>query len=436
MFKVFGNILKIPDLRKRFFFTMVMLVLFRVGVQLPVPGVNIAVLLSSKTGGANPLMDLLDLFSGGGLSRASIFSLGVMPYITSMIVMQLLTAMVPSLNKMQKEGPEGRKKFRQYGRYGTIAVTILQGMIYGRHLIQQSAADPNPFLTMAPAIFIFVFILSVTAGSLILMWMGEQVTERGIGNGISLLIMAGIIARMPTAVYSIFKSQMDPINLLVVMVFFFGVIALVVFEEMGLRRIPVQYAKRFVGSGAYSGQASYIPFKVNPTGVIPIIFASSLLIIPAQLYQWFPKVKVFQTISNAMLPGHAWYSVIYFLLIIFFAYFYMEIELNPHDIAENLRRQSGFIPGIRPGEKTEEHISYVLNRITLPGAIFLGAIALVPSMIINLMGIPSSLGYLMGGTSLLIMVGVALETLRQLESHLMMHHMDGFLSKNKHVSIK
>ncbi len=437
MLKAFLNIFKVPDIRKKFLFTIGILVVFRIGVQIPVPGIDLIRLLEQthrSSGGT--LTDFLNLFTGGARENASIFSLGVMPYITASIVMQLLKSVVPAVDRMLKEGPEGRKKYHNYMRYGTVLVTVVQGIIYARGLVEDNAN--GGFLTIDPAWFIVLFTLAVTAGTLILMWMGEQITERGIGNGVSLIIMAGIIARLPHAIFQLFagieKGAMDPMNLVIILGLFVVVIGLVVFEERGLRKIPIQYANRMAAGGARGQQVAFLPFKVNPTGVIPIIFASSLLVVPATLDQWFGgKVEVFKIISNYMNPGQLWYSITYFALIIFFAYFYTEIEYNPHDIAENLRKQGGFVPGVRPGPKTEEFLSFTLSRITLPGSLFLGLIALMPNFVIRGLNVSSSLGYLMGGTSLLIMVGVALETLKQLESHLMMHHMDGFVTK---VSVK
>lgn len=426
MFKVIKSIFSIKELRDRFFFTIWMLILFRVGVQIPVPGVNLLRLLEMTRGASGGgFADFLNLFTGGARENASIFSLGVMPYITAMIILQLLKSVVPSLDQMLKEGPEGRRKFQQYGRYGTVLVTIIQGIIFARGLVESNKT--YGFLTIGEIPFILIFTLSVTAGTLILMWMGEQITERGIGNGISLIIMVGIIARLPHSLFRLFigveKGATDPLNLLIVLLLFFVIIGFVVFEELGMRKIPIQHTGRGGGS-----QFSFLPFKVNPTGVIPIIFASSLLIFPAQLNSWFGgKIAFLKVFSEQMLPGRLWYSLAYFVLILFFAYFYTEVEVNPHDIAENLRRGGAFIPGVRPGQKTEEYLAYILNRITLPGAIFLGIIALIPNIVINILNVPSSLGYLMGGTSLLIMVGVALETLKQIESLFIMYHMEGFL---------
>lgn len=432
MFKAFINVFKVPELRKRLFFTLGILLVYRIGVQIPVPGVDWVQVLK-MTEGSGGAVDFFSLFTGGAKENISVFSLGVMPYITSSIIMQLLSAVIPSIKAMLREGPEGRKKFQQYSRYGTVLVTIIQGIIYGGGIVSQSQNGGN-LLLIDNTQFIIVFTLAVTAGTLILMWMGEQITERGLGNGVSMIIMAGIIARLPQAIYTIFagSSGDDPMKMFIVLIMFFVVIGLVVFEEQGLRKIPVQYANRMAGGAGRTGQISFLPFKVNPTGVIPIIFASSLLIFPAQIAAWFQRqVGFLNVIADNMQPGQLWYSIVYFALILFFAYFYMEIELNPHDIAENLRKQGGFIPGVRPGQQTEETIGFILSRITLPGAIFLGIIALMPNIVIQLFNAPSSLAYLMGGTSLLIMVGVALDFLKQTESHLLMHRFDGFLTKAK-----
>jgi preprotein translocase subunit SecY len=434
MLNALVNLFKVPELRKKLLFTLGILVVYRLGVQITVPGVNIIKLMESTRGNAGQggIADFLNLFTGGAREQASVFSLGVMPYITSMIIMQLLKAVVPAVDRMLKEGPEGRKKYQQYGRLGTVLVTIIQGVIFAGGLIQQNVR--GSFLMIDNFSFTIIFTLAVTAGTLILMWFGEQITERGIGNGVSLIIMAGIIARLPYGMYQAFTGvnvgSTDPMSLLIVFALFAVVIGLVVFEEQGLRKIPIQYANRAAAGGSYGGHVSYLPFKVNPTGVIPIIFAQSLLMIPMQFEGWFgSKVKFMQAIGEQMHPDKLAYNVVYFLLILFFAYFYMEIELNPHDIAENLRKQGGFIPGVRPGQKTEDFIQFTLRRITLPGAIFLGTIALIPGIVALIFNVPSTLRYLMGGTSLLIMVGVSLDTLKQIESHLMMYHFDGFITR-------
>ncbi|QJR22374.1 Protein translocase subunit SecY [Brevinematales bacterium NS] len=432
MIRAFLNIFKVEDLRKRFLFLIGMLVVYRIGAHIPVPGVDVAELMRNRgffDEGA--FGNLMNLFSGGARENISIFSLGIMPYITSMIIMQLLKAIFPSLDKEFREGPEGRRKFLQYSRYGTVVVTLIQGFLYARSLV--ASAPQFVLSSFSPVGFIIVFSLSVTAGTLVLLWMGEQITERGIGNGVSILIMAGIIARLPQAliqlVLQVRNNTMDPMNLIIVLGLFFLVIALVVFEEQALRHIPIQHTRR---AGGGQGIASSMPFKINPTGVIPIIFGSSLMMFITPIFSWLRQwwdVPVTRSLEILAQPGNTLYNVIFFLFILFFAYFYLEIELNPHDIAEDLRRRGDFIPGVRPGQKTEEYIAGILYRLTLPGAIFIGVIALLPNWVLRWINIPGQLAYLMGGTSLLIMVNVALETLKQIESQLMMHRLDGFIEK-------
>jgi len=431
MIKAFLNIFKVEDLRKRFLFLVGMLVVYRIGAHIPVPGVDLAELLRNRgffDEGA--FGNLMNLFSGGARENISIFSLGIMPYITAMIIMQLLKAIFPSLDREFKEGPEGRKKFLQYSRYGTVIVTLIQGFLYARSLV--SSAPQFILSSFSPVAFIVVFSLTVTAGTLVLLWMGEQITERGIGNGVSILIMAGIIARLPQVliqlVLQVQKGTMDPMNLIVVLGIFFLVIVLVVFEEQALRHVPIQHTRR---AGA-QGIASSLPFKINPTGVIPIIFGSSLMMFFTPIFSFLRRVwdvPVMRSLETLAQHGHALYNVVYFLFIVFFAYFYLEVELNPHDIAEDLRRRGDFIPGVRPGSQTESYIAGVLYRLTLPGAIFIGVIALLPTFVLRYINIPAQLAYLMGGTSLLIMVNVALETLKQIESQLLMHRLDGFIEK-------
>jgi len=432
MIKAFVNIFKVEDLRKRFLFLVGMLVVYRIGAHIPVPGVDMVELMRNRgffDQGA--FGNLMNLFSGGARENISVFSLGIMPYITSMIIMQLLKAVFPSLDREFREGPEGRRKFLQYSRYGTVLVTLVQGFLYARSLV--NSAPQFVLSSFSPVAFIITFSVTVTAGTLVLLWMGEQITERGIGNGVSILIMAGIIARLPSAliqlVMQVRSGSMDPMNLIVVLGIFFLVIALVVFEEQALRHIPVQHTRR---AGGGEGISSSIQFKINPTGVIPIIFGSSLMMFITPVFSWLRRVwdiPVSRALETLAQPGNTLYNVIFFLFIVFFAYFYLEVELNPHDIAEDLRRKGDFIPGVRPGPRTEEYIAGVLYRLTLPGAIFIGLIALLPNWVLNWVNIPGQLAYLMGGTSLLIMVNVALETLKQIEAQLAMHHQEGFIEK-------
>lgn len=423
------NLFQIPELRKRLFFTLAIMIVVRVGAQIPVPGVHLNNLLAAIGSESNNFIAFVNLLSGGALERASIFALGVMPYITASIVMQLLTVIVPSFEKAVKEGAEGRRKLHQYARIGTLAIAGIQGMIYGNYLVQFNDQTSLPFILLPSTHFVILFTLSVTTGTYVLMWMGEQITERGLGNGISMIILSGIVARFPQAFYTLITKPQDPIMTLLLVVMFLGIIMAVVFEEMALRRIPVQYSR-----GGAMGGPSYLPFKVNPTNVIPIIFASAVLVFPVQLSQWFgTKAPWLAQVSNALQPGELWYSIIYFILIMFFAFFYIEIELNPHDISENLRRQNAFIPGVRPGSETEAFISKTLYNLTLPGAAFMGIIALLPTFVVNRLRVPSDIAYLMGGTSLIILVGVSINTLRQIESFLHMNHKEGFLSPKKRI---
>lgn len=421
------NMFRIPELRKRFFFTLMIMVVVRVGVQIPVPGVQLQNLLAAVGTDTNNFIAFVNLLSGGALERASIFALGVMPYITASIIMQLLTVIVPSIEKMAKEGPEGRRKIHQYSRIGTIFVAGIQGVIFANYLSSFNNYTTNSFILLDPKQFTLLFTVSVITGTLVLMWLGEQITEKGLGNGVSMMILSGIVAQFPSALNTMFNRPSDPIMTLLIGVMFLGFIMAVIFEEMALRRVPVQYTN----PGSMS-HATYLPFKVNPTNVIPVIFASAVLAFPVQLAQWFgSKAPWLQQISTSLQPGQLWYSVIYFALILFFAFFYIEIELNPHDIAENLRRQNAFIPGVRPGSETEKYISDTLYHLTLPGASFLGVIALLPTFVVNRLGVPGNIAYLLGGTSLIILVGVSLNTLRQIESFLTMNHKEGFLSPKK-----
>lgn len=424
---IFIDLFCIPELRKRLFFTLVVLIIVRIGTQIPVPGVHLNNLLLAMGGETNGFIAFVNLLSGGGLERASIFALGVMPYITASIVMQLLVVILPSLEKIVKEGAEGRHKMHQYARIGTLAIASIQGLIYGTYLSSFNNQLYIPFIFMNSKVFVFLFSISVAAGTYVLMWLGEQVSEKGLGNGISMIILSGIVARFPKAVLSLFSRISDPIITLLIALMFLGVVMAIIFEELALRRIPIQYSR----AGSME-DTTYLPFKVNPTNVIPIIFASAVLVFPMQLDQWFgAKLSWLATVSQLFYPGTFWYSIAYFCLILFFAFFYVGIELNPHDIAENLRRQNAFIPGVRPGPQTEEFISKTLYHLTLPGAAFLGIIALLPTFVVNRLKVPSDIAYLMGGTSLIILVGTALNTLRQIESLLNMNHRPGFLAPRK-----
>jgi preprotein translocase subunit SecY len=417
------NIFKIPELRKRLLFSLGMLAVYRLGIYVTTPGVDRFVMKRVVSSGN--LLGLLNFFSGGAFEQLSIFALGIMPYVSASIILQLLTVVVPALEKMNKEGEIGRRKITQYTRYGTIVLSALQG--YGIATYLESLRDAGGLTVVAEPGWGFrlLTMLSLAAGTAFIMWMGEQITERGIGNGISLVIFAGIVARAPAAAYNTWLtarspgSSVEPIAMLILGALMVVVIALIVFVERGQRRIPVQYAKRVVGRKLYGGQSTHLPLKVNTSGVIPPIFASSMLLIPATLAGWFPFLD---RINNAVRPGTWIYNVLYVVMIVFFAYFYTAVTFNPVDVADNLKKYGGYIPGIRPGKKTADYIDHVLSRITFGGAIYLSAICVLPTIITNEFNVQ----FYFGGTSLLIVVGVALDTVQQIEGHLITRHYEGF----------
>ncbi len=445
MLSAFTNIFKIPELRKRIFFTLGLLVIYRVGCYIPTPGINSQVLndiftqLTKVRGGT--IFGLMDIFSGGAISKCTIFALGIMPYISASIIMQLLTAVVPFLEKLSKEGEMGRKKINQYTRYATVVLSLFQGYMISIGLQNPQSIFGNLAAgkEIAPDGFGFrlLAMLTLTSGTIFIMWLGEQITERGIGNGISLIITTSIISRAPTAAidaWNVFspldpEKQTQPLGLLIVMaILFIAVVAAVIMVTQGQRQIPVQYAKRIVGRKIYGGQRTYIPLRVNQAGVIPIIFASALLMFPATLAGFIPRLSV---IRDYLSPGAPLYMLLYVLCIIFFCYFYTAITFNPVDVADNMRKYGGFIPGIRPGKNTAEYLDRVMTRITISGAIFLSAIAILPTLISGRLNLNFTITQFMGGTSLLILVGVMLDTMRQVESHLLMRHYDGFMKKGK-----
>ena len=421
------EIFRMKDIKKKVLFTLGILAVTRVGAALPIPGINPGAVLSYFEQNSNSFTDYLNFFSGGAFANFSIFMLGVMPYISTQIIMQLLMLVIPSLKKLAQD-PQGSRKIQQYTRYGTIVVCILQSLaasVYARSI-------PGAIM-MGHGAFMVVSIISVTAGSMLMVWLGERITANGVGNGISLLIFAGIVARIPSAVYTmvteISAGRMNPVGLIVVIIMFFFVVALVVYEEKGQRKIPVQYSRRVVGRRMYGSQSSYIPFKINPSGVIPVIFASTLLSLPLQL-GYSSNIGWLRAIADFLNPQGAPYLIIYTLLIIAFAFFYTQVTLNPIEMAKNIRDNGGSIPGVR-NEKLEEYLTKVLNRIILPGAIFLAFIALIPTLIQMFFSFPSNVAMLFGGTSLIILVGVDLETMRQLDGLMKMHHHDGFVDARK-----
>jgi preprotein translocase subunit SecY len=419
-----GNIAKIPELKRRVIFTLLMLFVYRLGVHIPVPGLNTAKLKEFLAGLQQTLFGVIDMFTGGALENFSVFSLGIMPYISASIILQLLTVVVPHLERLSKEGEAGRKKITQYTRYGTVVLSLIQGAGISIGLAK------SDMVYISPVPFVILSMITLTAGTAFIMWLGEQITERGIGNGISLIIFAGIVARMPSALGSTIQlvqtGDMGFLVLLLLLAVMVGVIGIIVFVERGQRRIPVQYAKRVVGRRVYGGQSTHLPLKVNTAGVIPPIFASSLIIFPATIAQ-FLNVPILTSITNWLQPATGVYEVIYVALIIFFCYFYTAVTFNPVDVAENMKKYGGYIPGIRPGKKTSQYIDKVLTRITFGGAIYVSVVCVLPSILISRFNAP----FYFGGTSLLIVVGVALDTLTQIESHMIQRHYEGFIRSGR-----
>ena len=443
MFKSLTNIFRVQELRDRILYTVMAILVYRIGSHIPTPGIDPTALLEflSSAQGGGGLLTIMDLFSGGALFRFSILALGIMPYISASIIMQLLGVVIPALERMQKEGESGRKKINQYVRYLALVLCIIQSAAMASWI---QSINEGAMIYMNPGLgFVLIVVATATAGTMFLMWLGDQITERGLGNGISVIIFAGIVARIPAGVYDMIqKKDSEYLNSLVIVLFFIIfaiVIFCVVYEESGQRRIPVQYAKRVVGRKVVGAQSTHIPFKINPSGVIPIIFASALMAIPAQIasltrgiqWRWLDALLRFFSYGS-------WaYIILYCLLVIMFAYVYTSVQFNPDDIAENLKKQGGFIPGYRPGTQTAEYLKTVLGRITIGGSIFLAAIAVFPDLMSKIpifapfKGSNNSLVYLMGGTSVMISVSVAVELLKQIESYLQMHNYDGILKKSK-----
>ncbi len=431
MLDSFKNIFKIHELRQRVLFTLGIFIVYRIGGHIPTPGVDAQALGEFFQQASGSLFGMYDLFVGGAFSKATIFSLGIMPYISASIIFQLLGAVIPFLQRLQKEGEEGRRKITQYTRYGTVVIAMLQS--FGTAVFLESiTTSTGKAVVPIPGIgFKFLTIITFTCGTIFIMWLGEKITERGIGNGISLIIFIGIIARFPTSVIDevrlIFAGQRSIITELIIIAMMLLVIASIILVTRAQRKVPVQYAKRVVGRKMYGGMSTHIPLSVNTAGVIPIIFAQSIMFAPSTLTSFFPNSEAMQTVASWFNPGAFLYSIVYGLLIVFFAYFYTAIVFNPIDLADNMKKQGGFIPGIRPGQKTAEYIDYILTRITLPGAIFFALIAILPYILIA----QANVTFYFGGTGLLIIVGVALDTLQQIESHLLMRHYDGFMKKGK-----
>lgn len=434
MLETFQNIFRIPELRKKIYFTLGVIFVYRLGGHIPTPGIDPRVLAEFFAQSQNSLFGLYDMFVGGAFKRVTVFALGIMPYISASIIIQLLGSVFPYFHKLQREGGEGRKKITQYTRYGTVALAFFQAIAISFFL--QSITSPS---TGMPAVhpglmgikFTILTAISLTTGTMLIMWLGEQITNRGLGNGISLIIFIGIVARLPGAVIAeyqqIVAGTRHPFMELVVVAIIIGMTAFIVMMTQAMRRIPIQTPKKVVGTKMYAGQNTVLPLRLNMAGVIPIIFASSIMTLPGMLINWIPGFQMVDDVSRIFAPGGIVYSLLYSLLIIFFTYFYTAIIFNPLDIADNLKRSGGFIPGIRPGKKTAEFLDNVLTRITLPGSVFLAFIAVAPFMMMGGMKI----NFYFGGTSVLIVVGVALDTLQQLESHLQMRNYEGFMKKGR-----
>lgn len=428
---VVANMFKIKDLRSRIFFTIIVLAVFRLGSVLTIPGIDPSALTAYfRQGQGNAFADHMDFFVGGAFSNFSVFMLGVMPYISTQILMQLAMIIFPRLKKIAEEDG-GRKKIQVWTRIVTVFVALLQSSAVGTW----ARAIPGAVVISSPVLHLFITMVTVTTGTMITVWMGEQITARGIGNGISMLIFAGIVARLPQAVWELIKlvsnNELNLVFVIIAFAMFVGIIALVVYEQQGQRKIPVHYAKRVIGRKMYGGQNTYIPFKINPSGVIPIIFASSFLTFPLMLSQmWGSNVSWLAAVARFLRSDGWGYNIMYVVLIIFFAYFYTQVALNPTEIAKQIRENGGSIPGIRT-DKTEEYLQKILNRLILPGSLYLAAIAVLPTIIQWAFSFPRNISMLMGGTSLLILVGVDLDTMSQVEALLKMHHHDGLLKKGK-----
>jgi len=459
MLDKFLNIFRIPDLRKRVLFTLGLLAVYRLGAHIPTPGINADLLQQYFQQNSGSALGLVDLFSGGNLRKLTIFALGIMPYITASIIFQLLTVIYEPLAKLQKEGEIGRRKITQWTRYLTVLLAIVQSFFIG--LTLTSTQTGAPMVTISKWAFIAMAVLTLTTGTAFIMWLGEQITDRGIGNGMSLLIFTGIVVGLPRGIQDLWEKAttrawgaFTPIALLILVAGMIAVVAFIVWVERSERRIPVQYAKRIVGRRLMGGQSTHLPLKVNSGGVMPVIFASSILSAPLLFANaaWVQNTKFLRILTEGLKPGEPWYEILFFGAIIFFAYFYISIVFRPDDIADNMRKYGGFIPGIRPGRRTSDYLNDILTRITLVGALYLIIITIIPQFLISgihlnhlwLVGtlfdklptwVTNGMGvqFYFGGTSLLIVVGVAMDTVNQIESQLIMRHYDGFTPKSGRI---
>jgi len=432
LFQGFQNIPKIPELKRRILITLALLAVYRIGVHVPTPGIDASALAAFFAQAKGTLFSFIDMFSGGAFERLSVFALGIMPYISSSIILQLLTVVVPHLERLSKEGEAGRKKITQYTRYGTVLLSLIQG--FGISVgLERMTGPGGEMVVMEPGwSFRLMTMITLTAGTAFIMWLGEQITERGIGNGISLIIFAGIVARLPTGISNSIRlvrtGELGIIITIFLIALMVAVVGAIIYVERGQRRIPVQYAKRIVGRRMYGGQSTHLPLKVNTAGVIPPIFASSIIMFPATIAN-FLEHPWMKAVATQLEPGSLIYELIYVGFIFFFCYFYTAVTFNPTDVADNMRKYGGYIPGIRPGKKTAEFVDRVLTRITFSGAVYVSAICVLPSILITKFNVP----FYFGGTALLIVVGVALDTVGQIESHMLMRHYEGFM---KHGRIK
>ena len=425
----FSSIAKIPELKRRIIFTLLMLGVYRLGCHIPTPGIDPQALMAFFAAQRGTIFGLFDMFSGGALQKFAVFALGIMPYISASIIMELLKVVLPSIEKLYKEGEAGQKKIKQYTRYGTVVICAVQGLGIAWGLEQMTGGAGHMPVVLHPGWgFRLLTVLTLTAGTTFIMWLGEMITERGIGNGISLIIFAGIVARLPSAIISTFQlmgaGEIYPIFMVLLVIAMIGVVAFIVFVERAQRRIQVQYARRVVGRRMMGGTTTHLPLKVNTSGVIPPIFASSLLMFPATIKS-FVHIDWVQRAMDALVPGGMLHDLVYVVLIVFFCYFYTAVTFNPVDVADNLKKWGGYVPGLRPGKPTAEYIDRILTRITLGGAVYVSAVCVLPSILIRKFNVP----FYFGGTALLIVVGVAMDTMSQIESHLLTRHYEGFMKK-------
>jgi preprotein translocase subunit SecY len=427
----FDNIGKVPELQKRLLFTLLMLFVYRIGIHIPTPGIDSAIMAEWFEQQRGTLLGMFDMFAGGGLRSLSIFALGIMPYISASIIVQLLGMVHPTFEQLQKEGAAGRHKLTQYTRYGTVVLCLIQSYFMAFGVEQMSGPAGEPVVLFPGWGFRLTAMITMTTGTCFLMWLGEQITERGIGNGISLIIFAGIVAQLPVAVYNSVRltstGELPLFLLLFLVVFMLAVVAGIVYMETAQRRIPIQYPKQIRGRRVYGGQSTHLPLKINVSGVIPPIFASSIIVFPATIAQFFPNVAVMKALADAMNPGGLMYNVIFVIAIVFFTYFYTAVVFNPVDVSENLKKHGGYVPGIRPGKATADYLDKVLSRLTLVGAVYLSVVCVLPMLLIARANVP----FYFGGTSLLIVIGVSLDTMSQIESHLISRQYDGLLKTGR-----